>query len=256
MLRAENLSYSYGDFEIEGVSLEVETGEFVALIGPNGAGKSTLLSLIYGLLRPEKGRVMVEGRDVLRLSPRERAKLLGYVPQSHFPTFPFRVLDFVLLGATPELGAFGSPGKEHRERAERLLKHFGLDAYREKPYTSLSGGQKRLLLLARAMMTSPKYLLLDEPTSELDLKNALLVLGTVKRLARDGVGVLAVLHDPNLAYLFADRVVLMRDGRIVAEGKPSEVLSEELLSGLYGVKLKVIECNGERVLRVLPEVLP
>ncbi|WP_297063164.1 ABC transporter ATP-binding protein [Thermococcus sp.] len=253
-LWAEEVSYSYGDFRIDGVNLKVNPGELVALIGPNGAGKSTLLKLIYGTLKPYKGRVLVDGRDIHRLSPGERAKLLGFVPQNHVPTFPFKVLDFVLLGATPELGPFGTPGKKHRGKARELLKTFGLDSYAEKPYTSLSGGQIRLLLTARALMTSPRYLLLDEPTSELDLKNALLVLQTVKKLAREGVGVLLVIHDPNLAYLFADRLVLMRDGRIIAQGKPDEVFDEMLLSEAYGIELELIDCSGETVLRPRLEV--
>ncbi|WP_297467431.1 ABC transporter ATP-binding protein [Thermococcus sp.] len=253
-LWAEEVSYSYGDFGIEGVSLGVNPGELVALIGPNGAGKSTLLKLIYGTLRPHEGRVLVDGRDVHRLSPRERAKLIGFVPQNHVPTFPFRVLDFLLLGATPELGTFGAPGKKHRKRALELLKTFGLEDYTDKPYTSLSGGQRRLLLTARALMTSPNYLLLDEPTSELDLKNALLVLQTVKKLVREGVGVLLVIHDPNLAYLFADRLVLMKNGRILAQGKPGEVFDERLLSEAYGVELRLVDCSGETVLRPKLEV--
>jgi len=249
MLKVEGLSYSYGDFGIEEINLEVGRGELVVIIGPNGAGKSTLLKVIYGLLKPLKGRVTVNGKDVHSLSPGERAKLLGYVPQNHVPTFPFKTRDFVLLGVTPELGTFGSPRREHFERAEKLLKLFGLESYGDKPYTSLSGGQMRLLLLARALMTSPEYLLLDEPTSELDLRNSLLVMQTVKRLTRKGVGALAVLHDPNLAYPFADRVALMSGGKIIAVGKPDDVLKEKLLSEVYGIELKIIECNGERFLR-------
>jgi len=253
-LWAEEVSYSYGDFGIEGVSLGVKPGELVALIGPNGAGKSTLLKLIYGTLRPHKGRVLVDGRDVQGLSPTERAKLIGFVPQSHVPTFPFKTLDFVLLGATPELGTFGAPGEKHRRKARELLRLFALESHAEKPYTSLSGGQMRLLLTARALMTSPRYLFLDEPTSELDLKNALLVLQTVKKLVREGVGVLLVIHDPNLAYLFADRLVLMKDGRVVADGRLDEVFDEELLSEVYGVELRLIDCSGETVLRPKLEV--
>ncbi len=253
-LWAEDVGFSYGDFRIEGVSLKVSPGEFVALIGPNGAGKSTLLKLIYGTLKPSKGRVLADGNEIHRLSPGERAKLLGFVPQNHVPTFPFKVLDFVLLGSTPELGPFGAPGEEHRRKAQELLKTFGLDPYAEKPYTSLSGGQIRLLLTARALMTSPRYLLLDEPTSELDLKNALLVLQTVKKLAREGVGILLVIHDPNLAYLFSDRLVLMKDGRVVADGRPDDVFDEELLSEVYGVELRLIDCSGETVLRPKLEV--
>ena len=249
MLKVEGLSYSYGDFGIEEINLEVGRGELVVIIGPNGAGKSTLLKVIYGLLKPLKGWVTINGKDVHSLSPGERAKLLGYVPQSHVPAFPFKALDFVLLGATPEIGLFGSPGRHHRARALELLKLFGLEKYKDRPYTALSGGQMRLLLLARALMTSPKYLLLDEPTSELDLKNSLLVMQTVKRLTRKGVGALAVLHDPNLAYPFADRVALMSGGKIIAVGKPDDVLEEKLLSEVYGIELKIIECNGERFLR-------
>ncbi len=253
-LWAEDVGFSYGDFRIEGVNLGVNPGELVSIIGPNGAGKSTLLRLIYGTLKPSKGRVLVDGRNLHELSPGERAKLLGFVPQSHVPTFPFKALDFVLLGATPELGPFGAPGKKHRRKARELLKTFGLESYAEKPYTSLSGGQMRLLLTARALMTSPKYLLLDEPTSELDLKNALLVLQTVKKLAKEDVGVLLVIHDPNLAYLFSDRLVLMKDGRIIAQGKPDEVFDEGLLSEVYGIELRLIECSGETVLRPKLEV--
>ncbi|WP_456367007.1 ABC transporter ATP-binding protein [Thermococcus sp.] len=253
-LWAEDVGFSYGDFRIEEVNLKVNPGELVALIGPNGAGKSTLLRLIYGTLKPNKGRVLADGRDIHRLSPGEKAKLLGFVPQSHVPTFPFKVLDFVLLGATPELGTFGAPGEKHRRKALELLRLFGLEEYAEKPYTSLSGGQIRLLLTARALMTSPSYLLLDEPTSELDLKNALLVLQTVKKLAKEGVGVLLVIHDPNLAYLFSDRLVLMKNGRIVAQGEPDEVFDEALLSEVYGIELRLIECAGETVLRPKLEV--
>jgi len=253
-LWAEDIGFSYGDFRVDGVSVKVNPGELVSIIGPNGAGKSTLLRLIYGTLKPHKGRVLADGKDVHRLSPTERAKLIGFVPQSHVPTFPFKTLDFVLLGATPELGTFGAPGEKHREKARELLRLFALESHAEKPYTSLSGGQMRLLLTARALMTSPKYLLLDEPTSELDLKNALLVLQTVKKLAREGVGVLLVIHDPNLAYLFADRLVLMKDGRVVADGRPDEVFDEVLLSEVYGIELRLIDCFGETVLRPKLEV--
>ncbi|NJF24199.1 ABC transporter ATP-binding protein [Thermococcus sp. Bubb.Bath] len=254
MLKAEGLYFSYGDFAIENISLSLKGGELVAIIGPNGAGKSTLLKLIYGMIKPSKGRVLVEGRDIHRLPLGEKAKLLGFVPQSHVPTFPFKVLDFVLLGATPELGPFSAPNERHKKWALKLLKLFDLENQAHKPYTSLSGGQIRLLLTARALMTSPKYLILDEPTSELDLKNALLVLQTVKKLTKGGVGSLVVLHDPNLAGLFADRVVLMKDGRIIAEGNPEKVIDEKLLSEAYGVELKLIECGGERVLRPKVEV--
>jgi iron complex transport system ATP-binding protein len=254
MLRVEILYFSYGDFEVENVNLTLDRGELVAIIGPNGAGKSTLLKLLFGLLKPERGKVEVEGKNIAELSPAEKAKLIGFVPQNHIPTFPFKTLDFVLLGATPELGPFGAPSKKHKEKAMELLRLFGLEKYSEKPYTSLSGGQIRLLLIARALMTSPRYLLLDEPTSNLDLRNALLVLQTVKRLTKEGVGSLVVLHDPNLAGLFADRVLLMKGGRIIAGGKPEEVIDEKLLSEAYGVELKLIECAGERVLRPRVEV--
>ncbi|MBP1912081.1 ABC transporter ATP-binding protein [Thermococcus stetteri] len=254
MLRAESLYFSYGDFAVENVNLSLNRGELVAIIGPNGTGKSTLLKLLFGILKPEKGKVEVDGKNISELSPGERAKVIGFVPQNHVPTFPFKALDFVLLGSTPELGPFGAPSKRYKEKAMELLRLFGLEKYSEKPYTSLSGGQIRLLLIARALMTSPKYLLLDEPTSNLDLRNALLVLQTVKKLTKEGVGSLVVLHDPNLAGLFADRVVLMKDGRIIAEGKPEEVIDEKLLSKAYGVELKLIECGGERVLRPKVEV--
>ncbi|AIU70351.1 ABC transporter [Thermococcus eurythermalis] len=254
MLSVENLSFTYGGFGVEEVTISVEKGEVLALIGPNGAGKSTLLKLMFGKLRPLNGRVTVDGKDVHSLSPGGRARLLGYVPQNHVPAFPFKAIDFVLLGAVSELGTFGSPARKHRRRAMELLGLFGLSKFSDRPYTSLSGGQIQMLLIARALMTSPKFLLLDEPTSHLDLRNSVRVLSTVKALSREGVGAVIVMHDPNMAALFADRIAVMKNGRIVHTGEPEEVLREETLEMVYETRFSVIDAGVRLAVPVLEVV--
>ncbi|QDA31376.1 ABC transporter ATP-binding protein [Thermococcus indicus] len=252
MLKAENLSFSYGSFSLEDVSIEVKEGEILSLLGPNGAGKSTLLKLMFGILRPHKGEVLVDGHNVLELPVNERAKKIGFVPQKHHPAFAFRAIDFVLLGAAPEIGLFGAPTRKHRKRAYKLLRMFGLEKYAGRPYTSLSGGQMQLLLIARALMMDPRYLLLDEPINHLDLRNAILVMKKIQQLAKNGVGVVMVLHDPNMAALFSDRVSIMKDGRILQTGTPEEILRCEVLECAYETKFLVVD---DPVRVVVPQVV-
>lgn len=251
MLEARGVSHRRGSFTLEVSSLGLERGELVAVIGPNGAGKSTLLRVMAGVEEPLGGSVLVDGRPLYGLSRRERARLIGYVPPSHAPLFPYTVGDFVLSGAAPLLGVLEAPGREHVERARRLLGELGLGSMWDRPYTGLSSGELQLLLVARALMPGPGYLLLDEPTAHLDLRNQVAVLRMLKKLAEGGVGVLAVLHDPVQAYYFADRVVALKGGRVVRQGPPGEVVEEEFLRGLYEADIKVVDC-GWRALVPLP----
>jgi len=247
VLEARSIYFSYGGFSIEDVSIAVERGRLVSIIGPNGAGKSTLLRLMAGLLEPSSGSVTVDGAPLHSLSPRERARLVGYVPPSHTPVFPYRALDFVVSGAAPELGIFDAPTRRHVERARRLLETLGLAEKAEAPYTELSSGQLRLLLVARALMSEPRYLLLDEPTAHLDVKWQVEVLRLVRRLASQGVGVAAVLHDPVQAYYFSDEIVALAGGRVAARGPPGEVVREDVIRRLYGADVRVVDCGWRAI---------
>ncbi len=237
LISCRNLNFSFADTRVlNKVSLDFYPGEFVALLGRNGAGKSTLLSCLCGLLPSRSDWLTVDGLDLSNAGPREIARRLSYVPQEHEEMFPFSVLDVVVMGRTVFLGSFGAPGKKEGEMALKVLGELGISDLAHRVYTSLSGGEKQLVLLARALVQTRKIVFLDEPTNHLDYKNRYLMLSQLKRLSRDdGSCVVACLHDPNHALLFADRVILLHQGEILDEGSTRGVLSGDAVSRLYGI---------------------
>ncbi|MBX6423117.1 ABC transporter ATP-binding protein [Thermosulfurimonas sp. F29] len=243
MLEVRDLSFAR---ILNAVNLKLRRGEFVILLGPNGAGKTTLLRCILGLCSPIEGEIVVCGHPLRRLASKERARLLAYVPQSYQPVFPYTVLDFVLLGRTPHLGFLSHPGKRDEIKARKVLRELGLEPLLHRYLTNLSGGERQLVLFARALLQEAPILLLDEPIANLDLKHQLRVLSSVHRLVREkGLTVLATLHDPNLAFGFADRVVLLKKGRVLAEMNPrTHPGAKELLEELYEIPLEILHFRG------------
>lgn len=234
-----SVSFAYGEREaLREVEFTAERGEFLAVIGPNGAGKSTLLKCMVGILRP-KGRVTFDGRNILELKPRERAKLITYVPQSSIPEFAFTIEEFV------ELGTYATKGD-----VEGALKRVGLWERRGEQITALSGGEYQLALIARALAQGSETILLDEPTSHLDINHALGIMELLRELSGEKV-IIAVLHDLNLALRYADRLILLHGGRKAWEGKPDE-LEPEIIERVYGVTARIVEVDGHRV--ILPEL--
>jgi len=248
----ENLSFSYRHgFELVNVNLRVERGRIVTLLGPNGSGKTTLLKCINALLKPRTSCVYIDGKDVLKMKENELAKIMGYVPQSHSPVFPYTVLDVVLMGRTSHLSMFQQPSKVDVYRAEEALRSVGLYGLRDRPYTEISGGERQLVLIARALAQEPKVILLDEPTAHLDFKNQFRVLKVIRNVAEEkDVAVIMSLHDPNLAYLFSDMIALMKDGRIIACDRPGNVITRENIRAVYGIDAEIVD-NGRGKL-VLP----
>ena len=223
---------------IRGVSARLRAGRVCALIGPNASGKSTLLKLMLGQLLPDRGRITLNGRDVAALSPRERAKCVGYVPQRGGASFAFTVREVV------EMGRYAA-GRNDAAVAGALAA-CDLEPIADRPFTELSGGQQQRVLVARALAQvqgggRPPILLLDEPTSSLDLRHVHGLLGLMRRQAADGAAVLVVLHDVNLAARYADDVWLMDGGRLVASGTWGDVLRPELLQPVYLVRLREAE---------------
>lgn len=242
MLRIENLFVSYNSREIlHGVSLDVQSGELLALIGPNGAGKSTLIRAASGVI-PFSGQVRANGDTFHALTPIQRARYIAVVPQAISLPPAFSVWETVLMGRTPHLGFLGHASRADEELARRALERVHAEGLAERRVGELSGGESQRVLLARALCQSTPILLLDEPTAHLDLQYQVSLLELTRKLVReDNLAVLAALHDLNLAARYADRVALMVDGLIAALGSPREVLTPELISRAYGLPVEVVQ---------------
>jgi iron complex transport system ATP-binding protein len=255
MLEIRDLSVSYGSRHVlHGVSLRVKAGEVLALIGPNGSGKSTLVRAASGVLPIEGGAVQVAGRSVAALPAAERARLLAVVPQARNMPAAFSVYESVLLGRTPYLGWLGRAGQADHEHVRRALELTQLDALAERMVGELSGGEQQRVLLARALAQDTPVLLLDEPTTHLDLQHREHMVNLVRKLALSReLAVLMVLHDLNMASLYADRVSLLVDGRLRTSGTPAEVLTEETLSLVYHVPVHIIPHPDYGTPLILPD---
>lgn len=221
------------------VHVQVERGEVACILGPNGAGKSTLLRCLLGLLKPTAGSVQMLGQDLAKLSPRERAQLVAYVPQDTATAFPYTVLDIAVMGRTPHLKAGRTPGARDRAIAFDILTELGVGHLCDRTFTSLSGGQRSLVLIARALVQESEVLVLDEPTAALDLGNSARVLRVVDELAARGRTVLMTTHQPDHALHGGHRAILVSDGSVIAHGPSREVLTSERLSDVYGTPVHI-----------------
>jgi ABC-type cobalamin/Fe3+-siderophores transport system ATPase subunit len=239
-VRLPRMCAGYRDCRVlHNVSLSIAVGEIVCLLGPNGSGKTTLFKAILGLL-PFQGELSIDSRPLAMVSRRERARLLGYVPQIHVPPFPFTVLDIVLAGRTPCIGTFSAPSEKDRTLAREALKLLSIERLIERNYAQVSGGERQLVLIARALAQSPKFLILDEPTSHLDFGNQFRIIQIIRSLAKKKIGVVFTTHNPDHAFLCATKVVGLINGRIAAYGKPGEALTKTLLSEMYGIDVDVV----------------
>ena len=231
------LTYQYprGPLAICGVSLAVGPGSMTALIGANGSGKSTLIRMLAGLLRPTSGEVVLDGRGLRDWEARARAREIAYLPQVTAVAFPFRVWEVVLTGRSPHMGRLGVDSPRDRERAMEALESTGAAHLAEREITALSGGERQMVILARALAQEPRLLLLDEPSAALDLKHRVELMRTLSRLREQrGLSAIMITHDLQLAGSLFDRVVALRCGAIASEGAPEAVLRSEILADIYG----------------------
>ena len=239
-VRAQNLTYEIqAETLLEGVDLHADRGQLVGLIGPNGAGKSTLLRAISGILNYREGTIRLDGDDLKSLSSRDIAAGLALIPQIAPYTHGFTSIELVLMGRYPHLGRFQIEGKEDDRIARDSMRLTRTEQFADRTLDTLSGGERQRVFVSRALAQQPRVLLLDEPTSNLDVLHQLKVLDLVRKLVDGGLTAVAAIHDLNMAARYCDRLVLLKGGRVLAEGSPEEVLAPETIQSAFGVRAAV-----------------
>ena len=252
-LEARDLAVRYGTaaFALDGVSCRVRGGSLLAVVGPNGSGKTTLVRALSGLVRLQRGQVLVEGKPLDQWTHAALARVLAVVPQGEEVVFPLRVDETVMLGRYARLGPLAAPGSADRAAVDDALVRCDVAAFAGRTIDSLSGGEWQRVRLARALAQEPRVLVLDEPTTSLDVRHEMELFELVRRLVDGGLAGLVITHHINLAARFADRMILLSGGRVAAEGSPAEVLRREILREVFGWPVSVTSwCDGS------PQVVP
>lgn len=249
----KNLSFAYGSHEVlHDVSFSIPDSKLVNVLGPNGVGKSTLFRCVLCLNQNWTGSITVNGKDLRKLSVRERSHEIAYIPQSHSSIYDYDALNVVLMSAGGNIGLFGTPKKQHVERAWDALERVGIANLGHRPYTQISGGEKQLVLIARAIAQNAKTIVMDEPTSALDYGNTVRVLSTVRQLAREGMSIIQSTHQPDQAFLYSDKTLVINKGSVCAYGDPKDVITQDLISEIYNVDVEVNSLYGDKVRVCVP----
>lgn len=246
LMEIKGCSFAYEDKEniIEDINFSVSSGDIFCILGANGTGKTTLIKCLTGLMSPHSGEILIDGRDMNSFSRADLAKKIGYIPQIHNSTFPFTVLDVVLMGRSPHLDMFESPSEKDYKIALKSLKSLNIDYMKDKPYTEISGGEQQLVFIARVLAQEPSILILDEPTSHLDFGNQIRTLNIIQKLASEGLAVIMSSHFPDHAFISATKVALMNEKRFIALGKPEDVITPQNMKRIYGIDVQILDVGG------------
>jgi iron complex transport system ATP-binding protein len=257
--QAAGLTVRYAGAEreaLDGVSIEVPAGSFTAVLGPNGSGKSTLLRTLLGVLKPQAGEARFQGRPVSKWARDAMAREVGVVPQGEEDAFPMTVREMVAMGRYPHLGAWRREGAHDRAAIATAMRQCDVEEFAARPIDTLSGGERQRARLARALAQEPHALALDEPTTALDVAHEMAIFELLRGLGRDGATILIVTHNLNLAARYADRLVLLDEGRVAAIGAPAEVLTAELIQRVYRWPVRIVEHPGPGPDAGAPQVVP
>lgn len=239
-LEVDQIAFGYGSRLVgQDISFTLDENEVLVLFGPNGAGKTTLFKTLLGLVPLRAGAIRLDGRPIGSWSGRERASRIAYVPQAHAALFPFTVEDLVLMGRAPHVGLFATPGRRDRDLAAATLERLGIGHLAGRAYTEISGGERQIALIARALAQEPSILVMDEPTASLDYGHQMRVLDRVRELAGEGVSIILSTHNPDHAFRVADRVALIFQSRLAALGRPEAVLTANALKQLYDIDVVI-----------------
>ena len=241
LIHVKDASFAYhgNEYIWQNVDLQVKQGDSVCILGANGCGKTTLFNCIAGNFKLSKGSIDINGKPIEQYSITDLAKTIGIVYQEHSVSFPYTSIEVVRMGRTPYLGMFQTPSQADTDMAYGIMKEMGIEHLAERPYSRISGGQRQLVLIARALCQDPKAILFDEPTSHLDFKNQALVMKTLKNLSAKGMTIIMTSHSPAHAWQVSNKTVLMGKGGIIAQGDPRQVMTAENLRKTYDVGVKI-----------------
>lgn len=257
MIEIKNLSFAYKKNKpkvLENINVKIDAGNLIAVLGPNGAGKSTFFKCILGFMKNYEGQILLGGKEVRTLSRKEMAKMVAYIPQSETPIYNYTVLESVMMGTTGMLSPLQSPGKEQEDIAKEAMRYLDIEYLEKRGINEISGGERQLALLARAMAQKAKILIMDEPTANLDYGNQQHVMDHVKLMAEQGYTILVSTHNPEHALQYATHVLAIKDHHVLADGDAEHTLNEELIEKIYGLKVKIIELeiDGKHVRSCIP----
>lgn len=252
LIRANHIAFGYSEAPVlADVTLSIRRGEIVSLLGPNGSGKTTLIKVILGIYRPRCGEVYFEGKSLAEIPPKELAKKIAYVPQFHRMAFAYSVLDIVLMGRMPHKPFFFRYSRQDRNAAVGALDRLSISHLKDKRYTEISGGERQLVLISRALAQGADTLIMDEPANSLDFGNQIRLLDEIRSLAQDGYTFVKSTHFPDHALWIADRVIMIRKGAVVADGRPTDIINDESICSLYNTRVTVLDI-GDRMKTCLP----
>lgn len=255
-LVVRNCACGYGTKNIiKDISISVKSGEILCILGPNGVGKTTLFKTILGFLKLQSGEILLDDENIRDWPKKRLAKAISYVPQAHNPPFPFRVYDVVLMGRTAHVNTFASPSKKDKEIAEQALDALKISYLKDRIYTEISGGERQMVLIARALAQQANIMIMDEPTSNLDFGNQIKVLEQINKLAQRGFGIVMTSHFPNHAFLCSSKVALMQKNNKFIVGSADDVVTEENLKSAYGIDVKIVSLENEDK-QIIKSVVP
>lgn len=248
------LCFSYGERKIlQDISFIAEDNKVMSILGPNGAGKSTMFRCMLGLTSGYAGKVYINDIDIKGLETKKMAKLVAYIPQSHYPAFNFSVFDMVLMGTSIQFSNISSPREKQLKTAEKSLEMLGILHLKNRSYIKISGGERQLVLIARALAQEARVLILDEPSANLDYGNQVRVMNEIRSLAKEGYTIIQSTHNPEQAFMFSDTVLAMKNGKVLASGPPHKIFNEILIKNLYDVDVEMQTLYKGKVKACIPK---
>lgn len=256
-LRDVSCGYSDKQNILEHIGFEIHSGEICCILGPNGVGKTTLFKTILRLMKATGGQVLIDGEDTAKLSPKRLSRAMAYVSQYHVPPFPYVVKDVVMLGRIGSVQYFGQPSAGDYRIAEQAMEDMGIRHLRDEVYTDISGGERQLVMIARALAQEPRFLVLDEPTASLDYGNMVRVMRKIKELKTKGYGIIMTTHNPDQAFMCESKVALLQRNTPVKFGDAADIVTRKNLYEAYGVDVRVVEFvakDGQRMRMCVPVV--